>query len=243
MRKRIITALLAAAISLGGIMGTAFADEAPDPVVEASAVGNLKAAGDAKQLILVEASGLEQVKVSYYVKQSSEKGPGMKNSWTEVFTVPGVYGKNGGTADKKEGDGKTPLGTYQFTMAFGLKEDPGSVLDYHEIKSGDYWVDDPESIYYNKLVNTGEIKKAWNSAEDMSAAAPFYNYGLVLNYNTECVPGKGSAIFMHCTQSAADTGSAGCIRIPEERMKQLVQSVDGKTNIVIVSDLSQLEYK
>ena len=64
MRKRIITALLAAAISLGGIMGTAFADEAPDPVVEASAVGNLKAAVDAKQLILVEASGLEQVKVS-----------------------------------------------------------------------------------------------------------------------------------------------------------------------------------
>ncbi|MBT9779845.1 L,D-transpeptidase family protein [Clostridium sp. MCC353] len=243
MRKTIITALLAASVSLAGLVGTAFADEILEPVVEAAAVGNLKAADTAEQLILVEASGLEKVKVSYYRKASSEKGPGMRKNWTEVFTVPGVYGRNGGTADKKEGDGKTPLGTYQFTMAFGLKEDPGSVLDYHEIKSGDYWVDDPESVYYNKLVNTNETKKVWNSAEDMSAAAPFYNYGLVLNYNTECIPGKGSAIFIHCTQSAADTGSAGCIRIPEEQMKQLVQSVDGKTNIVIVSDLSQLEYE
>lgn len=242
MRKRILTAVLAVAISLGSFAGTAFADEMPDPVVAVSEVGKLKAAENTDQLILVEATGLDKVKVSYYKKAAAEKGPGMKKDWDEVFTTAGVYGKNGGTADKKEGDGKTPLGVYQFTMAFGLKENPGSILDYHEIKKGDYWVDDSQSPYYNQLVNTDVTKRSWNSAEDMSAAAPFYNYGLVLNYNTECVPGKGSAIFMHCTQSASDTGSAGCIRVPEELMKQLVQSVDEKTAIVIVSDLSQLEY-
>lgn len=240
MRNRILT--LAAAALLGlGCMTTSFAAEAQEPVISAAQVEKLKAAEDTDQLLIVEAAGLDKVKVSYYKKASSGEGPGVKKEWSEVFTTSGVYGKNGGTADKKEGDGKTPLGVYQFTMAFGLKDDPGSVLPYHKITAGDYWVDDSASPYYNKLVNTEETAKNWNSAEDMSAAAPFYNYGLVLDYNTDCVPGLGSAIFMHCTQSEADTGSAGCVRIPEELMKQVVQSVDDKSKIIIVSDREQLE--
>ena len=112
MRKRILTAVLAVAISLGSFAGTAFADEMPDPVVAVSEVGKLKAAENTDQLILVEATGLDKVKVSYYKKAAAEKGPGMKKDWDEVFTTAGVYGKNGGTADKKEGDGKTPSVSY-----------------------------------------------------------------------------------------------------------------------------------
>lgn len=198
-------------------------------------VEDLKAAGDASQLILVVGDGTPDVTVSYY-KKSEE-------TWAQVFTTSGVYGKNGATADKREGDGKTPVGTYRFTMAFGLKENPGSILPYHKIKKGDYWVDDSESAYYNQLVNTNQTKKSWKSAEDMMASSPYYNYALALDYNIDNIPGAGSAIFIHCTKSDADTGSQGCIRIPEELMKSLVQSVDEKTKIVIVSDISQLEYR
>lgn len=209
--------------------------------------GELKEAKDSSQLILVVGEEGCQVTVSYYKKESAtkKKGPGepADGIWKQVFTTQGIYGKNGSTDEKREGDGKTPLGTYQFTMAFGLNEDPGSVLPYHRIEQGDYWVDDSESTYYNKLVNTNQTKQAWNSAEDMMASAPYYNYGLVLDYNKDCIPGAGSAIFMHCTKSTADTGSQGCIRIPEELMKQVVQSMDETGKIIIVSDVSQLEYE
>lgn len=208
------------------------------PVLAATKVdvAALKEAQTAEKLILVVGGEGSDATVSYHTKESDQ-------AWTEVFTTPAVYGRNGSTGEKKEGDGKTPNGTYSFTMAFGLNEDPGSVLPYHKIQKGDYWVDDSDSEYYNQLVSTNSVRKTWKSAEKMWTQAPYYNYGLALNYNVDCVAGKGSAIFLHCTGSVKDSGSAGCIRIPEELMKQLLQSVDDKTKIIIVSDVSQLEYQ
>ena len=213
-------------------------------------VENLKAAENASQLILVVGRGEgSKVTVSYYAKEDQEKlEPGQKedDSWVKKFETEGVYGRNGASTEKKEGDGKTPEGTFGITMAFGLLESPGSILPYHQIETGDYWVDDSDSIYYNQLVNTRDVTQSWKSAENMTGGVPEYYYGLALDYNKECVPGAGSAIFLHCTIKESleeETGSAGCVRIPQELMKQLVQSVDKDTKIVIVSDASRLEYQ
>lgn len=139
------------------------------------------------QIILVvgDGSGSSHVTVSYYSKDTA-------GYWQEVFTVPGYGGYNGLTADKREGDRKTPVGMYQFTMAFGIYDNPGSVLNYHKVTSNDYWVDDSSSRYYNQLVNTKAVPVSWSSAEHLIKIVPQYHYGLVLNYNNECVPGKGS---------------------------------------------------
>ena len=126
-------------------------------------------------------------------------------------------------------------------MAFGVKENPGSILPYHQLTDTDYWVDDPGSSHYNQLVDSSSTKKDWKSAEHMAAMVPFYNYGLALDYNSDRVPGKGSAIFLHCMNGAADIGTSGCVKVSEEYMKKLVTSVDEETRIVIVSDISQLE--
>lgn len=75
----------------------------------------------------------------------------------------------------------------------------------------------------------------------MASASPYYDYGLALDYNKECVPGKGSAIFLHCFTASPDSGSAGCIRLPESRMRELVQSATERTKVVIAADLSQLK--
>ena len=154
--------------------------------------------------------------------------------------VNGIAGTNGISLEKAEGDRKTPEGVFNATLSFGLKDNPGSILEYRKIADGDYWVDDSNSVYYNKWVNIGNVKKDWNSAEDLKAAYPLYNYVLALNYNAECTPGKGSAIFIHCTATDNDTSSAGCIRIPEEYMKKLIQSVDVNTKIVIIENVDKL---
>ena len=69
-------------------------------------------------------------------------------------------------------------------------------------------MDDGNSRYYNQLANTKQVQKDWNSAEDLMAQAPQYNYGLVLDYNSECTPGKGSAIFLHCPKSWNNAGTS-----------------------------------
>ena len=194
---------------------------------------NLEGAKDADQLVVVVGTGGCGADV-YYYKKSGE-------AWEMAWKEAGIVGRNGITDQKAEGDGSTPSGTYGFTMAFGLRENPGSILPYHKIAKGDYWVDDSASPYYNKLVNTSQVAKNWNSAENMASASPYYNYALALNYNEACEPGKGSAIFLHCFTASRDNGSAGCIRLPQERAKELVQSATERTKIVIAPDLERLK--
>lgn len=96
-------------------------------------------------MILVVGQGEADISLSYHTKDD-------KGIWTEEFVTAGRYGKNGATGDKKEGDKKTPLGTYRFTMAFGVKENPGSILPYHQLTDTDYWVDDRSGFYTISLI-------------------------------------------------------------------------------------------
>lgn len=195
-------------------------------------VGEMKVSQETDKLILVVGQGGADISVSYHLK--TEDG-----SWKTEFTAGGVCGRNGMSNDKKEGDGKTPVGVYQFNLAFGIQDDPGSILPYHKVTKNDYWVDDSSSRHYNKLVDAAKVKKDWKSAEKLINIQPYYDYGLSLTYNEDCVPGKGSAIFLHCT-TPDYKGSSGCVCIPPENMVQLLKSVDEKTKIVIVPEISQL---
>ncbi|MDO4788653.1 MAG: L,D-transpeptidase family protein [Johnsonella sp.] len=162
-------------------------------------------------------------------------------SWKKNWAVNGICGSNGISSEKKEGDKKTPEGFFAPTLTFGIKDDPGSGMHYHKIRRGDLWVDDPESPYYNRMVNASETPKNWNSAENMIEEAPYYHYGIALDYNSDGVPYKGSAIFIHCTKTDQDKYSAGCIRIPEEYMKTLIRSSDQNTRFFIMSDAKAWE--
>ncbi len=195
--------------------------------------GNLGAAEQADQMVVVVGTGGCNADVSYYRKDET-------GGWQLAWREAGIVGRNGITDEKREGDGKTPEGTYRFTMPFGLKDDPGAKLPYHKVRQGDYWVDDSQSAHYNRLVNTSETARDWNSAENLATAYTVYNYALALSYNEECVPGQGSAIFLHCFTANPDNGSAGCIRLPEERARELVVSATEQTRIVIARDLEHL---
>lgn len=198
-------------------------------------VNTLKAAKDATQLIVVVGNKEDPAKSRLDWYKRDGEGKLLKTvSWEAVS------GMNGITTQKQEGDKKTPAGVYHFAGAFGLKENPGTILPYHKITEGDYYVDDKDSKYYNQLVNIEQVEKDWNSAEDLMSQVPQYNYGLIIDYNPERVPGKGSAIFLHCPKSFNNTGTSGCISIPEEDMKQVICQADAGTKIVIVQEESDL---
>jgi len=187
-------------------------------------VVDLDIAETAGQIIVVAASG-SNATVSMHNKEED-------GTWTEILSTAGKIGRNG-IGKTKEGDGKTPTGVYRFMFGFGNMPDPGCGLNYTQVDDSYYWVDDSESVYYNQFVTTNEVTKDWDSAEHIAGVKSSYNYVLALDYNVDCVPGKGSAIFMHCTP----TGGAGCIAVPEEMMVEIMQNVKDECVVVIDSAL------
>lgn len=190
---------------------------------------DLDTAAVTSQLVVVVGTGMDssRVKVGYYTK--AEDG-----AWSEQFCVDGYCGHNGMSTDKREGDRRTPTGTYSFTQAFGSLEDPGSILPYKQLDEYDYWVDDQNSAYYNQMVSTKSVKRDWNSAEHLIDVMPQYRYSLAVSYNTaDRVPGRGSAIFLHGYHTWK-TWTEGCIAIPEEQMRLLVQQLGADAQIVIM---------
>lgn len=161
--------------------------------------------------------------------------------WSEIFSVEGRIGKKG-LGKTKEGDKKTPTGVYKFYMAFGILPDPGiSALPYLQVDETHRWVDDSDSKYYNQLVSTKDVKGDWSSAERLYKSTYTYKYVLALNYNEKCTPGAGSAIFLHCPSKKFEKTS-GCIAIPVENMKLLMQLLQEDCVIVIDSEEHIMSY-
>jgi L,D-peptidoglycan transpeptidase YkuD (ErfK/YbiS/YcfS/YnhG family) len=114
---------------------------------------------------------------------------------------------------KREGDGRTPSGTYGFSFFFGVDPSPGVTFPYRRVATADYWDDDPASAHYNAWVDA-RTASAGQRPEPMHQV-PAYDYGAVIAYNTARTPGLGSAIFLHVTTGGA---TAGCVSLPQSQL-------------------------
>lgn len=135
---------------------------------------------------------------------------------------------------KREGDGKTPLGIFSIGPLFGIGAAPiGITLPYCAIQAETVCVDDPDSKYYNKMLDSMPADKDWRSAENMSLI-PQYKLGFVIQYNTDFPkPGSGSCVFAHIWRNAT-TGTAGCVAMAEEDLLLLTRWLDAGSHPVMV---------
>ncbi len=132
--------------------------------------------------------------------------------------------------EKREGDGRTPSGTYGFPFLFGVQPDPGVALPYRRITGPTFvWVDDPSSPSYNLLVDTA-VQSPGGHGEAMFQT-PAYDYGAVIAYNTDRTPGLGSAIFLHVSVGAP---TAGCVSLPADGLLEVLRWLDPSRAPVIV---------
>ena len=61
------------------------------------------------------------------------------------------YGGLSRPAQRHQGDGTTPTGTFDLTFAFGtLPRQAGWRMPYHRIRKGDYWVGDNSSASFDR---------------------------------------------------------------------------------------------
>jgi len=68
----------------------------------------------------------------------------------------------------------------------------------------------------------------------MLRADGLYDAGAVIEYNTDpVVPGLGSAIFLHIWREDGAKPTAGCVALPEDRLRELLGWLDAEAAPVI----------
>lgn len=122
-------------------------------------------------------------------------------------------------ADKREGDGCTPIGSWPIR---GVLLRPGKVdaagirLPWRWVRAGDGWSDDRADPAYNRPVR---LPRAC-SAESLIRGDDAYDVIVVLGHNdAPPVAGRGSAIFFHLSEGRP---TAGCVAVEREDMLRLL---------------------
>ena len=225
-----LPAFLLALTMIAGFACTSASAESPllqtEPDLEDSPewVGKLDAAQDAQQLFVVAGVGETTAYISMHRKDAS-------GNWKQIITTPGFISELG---KEKEGDGKTPVGTFRFNAAFGIDGDPGCAIPYLQVTEDDYWSGDQrEDYHYNEMVSIKDYPDLDTTDSERIMDYPVH-YQLCLNvsYNEECIPGLGSAIFLHCL-GPCKPFTRGCIAIPKDQMITVMQNVSPDCVVVI----------
>ena len=245
--------LASAAVMLAAISSSAYSSPEPSSIPGLrDAIPELERS---RQLIVVTSADWNAVEAELRCYARRDR----RSPWAEVFAVGSVVvGKNGlgwgaglhGTAEsgdpvKREGDRRAPAGVFPLIEAFGYAsaEEAGITrFPYRHLTNTVEGIDDPDSRYYNRLVDAGAVEvKDWKSSEAMRGAGELYRWGVVVGHNWKQVPHAGSCIFLHIWEGA-DVGTSGCTAMPPEQMLKVVRWLRRSDDPVLVQ-LPRDEYR
>ena len=143
-----------------------------------------------------------------------------------------VCGRGGVRADKREGDGASPEGTFPLLYGFYRPDRiarPPSGLAMTALQPDDGWVDEPVDPNYNRAVKLPYPA----SHEEMWLQDGLYDLVVVIGYNmAPVVPGHGSAIFLHVARPDF-APTAGCIAIERQVLAGLLGLLGPGSRITI----------
>jgi L,D-peptidoglycan transpeptidase YkuD (ErfK/YbiS/YcfS/YnhG family) len=177
--------------------------------------------GSARQLITVVAPSTSSTEATL---QAWSKSSG---SWRRVGpAVPAHLGSDGLSKHPSESRSATPIGSFTLTQAFGHDADPGTALPYTKTEPDDWWISQPGKLYNTRQRCSSHCAfTRGDPNEHLYYETPFYNYAVVIDYNTGNAPGgvtqgAGSAFFLHVTVGQP---TAGCISINQDQLIRLLR--------------------
>lgn len=154
--------------------------------------------------------------------------------WHQILSTPGRIGSKGyaPVGEKREGDGRSPSGSYSMNLAFG-EGDPGTALHYHKLlASNECWGSTVGTPEYNRYFH-GTCR---DTDEDLvkTEQEGQYRQFAVINYNrppdSPIIPGDGSAIFLHINGAGS---TAGCVSVSEANVKFILRTLHPGDRIVM----------
>ena len=155
--------------------------------------------------------------------------PGATSGTLNAFgkSYPCALGRSGIVAEKREGDGGTPLGRwpirelrYRADRITGLR----TGLSAQPIEADQGWCDAADDPAYNRQVRlpyAAAHEKLWRDDH-------LYDLVVVLGYNdAPVVPGAGSAIFFHLARPAGDgfAPTEGCVAVARDDMLEILRQL------------------
>lgn len=168
-----------------------------------------------RQLITVTAASHSATFATFRAYRITHgRAVGVFGPWTARVGYNGVArpGK------KREGDGRTPSGSYGFSFFFGVRPADGFFFRFRHAYRYDFWDDDPDSGRYNEWVNARKHNPGVRP--EPLHQVPAYEYAAVITYNARRVPGLGSAIFLHV---GTGTPTAGCVSLPLSELLKVLR--------------------
>ena len=147
-------------------------------------------------------------------------------------TIKVALGRGGIRANKREGDGGTPKGTFH-PLRLWWRADrhprPSTFLPMRAIAPEDAWCEDVSSRHYNR-----PLRLASNQGGDrLRRDDHLYDFIIEIDHNTRPrIAGRGSAVFLHLARNDFSP-TAGCVSMTQRTMLRLLKRLGPETRIVI----------
>ena len=158
----------------------------------------------------------------FAISDSSSRGILRLGTWN----YPCLLGRNGRTHLKREGDAKSPKGTFEVGMPIFRSDRvrrPKTRLGSRSLRPNEGWCDDVTSGRYNRPVRMPFApghEELWRKDVSYDIVAP--------TSHNQCprIKGRGSAIFLHVIRES-QTGTEGCIALSEKNLRNILGRCSG----------------
>jgi L,D-peptidoglycan transpeptidase YkuD (ErfK/YbiS/YcfS/YnhG family) len=147
-------------------------------------------------------------------------------------TIPVALGRGSIKANKREGDGGTPRGTFR-PLQVWFRSDrhprPKTFLPVRSITPTDAWDENPASRHYNRRV----ALLSTASGDRLMRDDHLYDFIVEIDHNVRPrIAGRGSAVFLHLARPQF-APTAGCVAMTKDAMMQLLSRIGPATRIII----------
>ena len=148
------------------------------------------------------------------------------------LSIPVALGRGGILANKREGDGGTPRGTFH-PRALWWRADrhprPRTYLAARAIRPEDAWCEDPGDRHYNRPIRLTRGQPG----DRLTREDHLYDFIVEIDHNaTPRIAGRGSAVFLHLARDHFGP-TAGCVSMTRSSMLHLLRRLGPRTRIVI----------
>ncbi len=146
--------------------------------------------------------------------------------------LPVALGRGGIKANKREGDGSTPRGSFRLKRLWWRADRhprPATMLPVQRISADDGWCEDPADRRYNRPVKLSPQSKA----DRLKRADQLYDFIVEIDHNTRPrIAGRGSAVFIHVTRPGF-APTAGCVALRLDTLRRLLKQVGPRTRLMV----------